>query len=779
MKTVLLAATLLIVLRESAFGAATIYVRSSASGANNGTSWTNAYTELQAALATAVATDEIWVAAATYKPTATADRTISFALKNGVGVYGGFAGTETMRSQRNPSVNVTILSGDIGTVGVATDNSYHVVTSDLTVTATGILDGFTVTAGRADGAGDPTDRGGAVYINQGSPAFVGCIFSGNYAGNRGAGVRVAAGSPSFTSCTFQGNFSESAGAGLSAASVGSMQVRSCIFRNNTVNNSTGGGGIEATDNTTVVNSVVAQNSPNGMNFLGGNNAFINSTVAYNASLGVALFANPNSIVNSIIYGNPNGAIFLGISGIATVSYSDVQGGYAGTGNIDANPLFVSAPADLRLGSGSPAIDAANNAAVPGGVTADLAGLPRFFDDPSAPNVGAGTPPIVDMGAYERVPLSVSAPANQTVCAGGSASFSVTASGAPPLSYRWRRNTVNLSDGGSISGATTAMLAINPVATGNAGSYDVVVTDGFGQALASTAATLTVNTTPVPVASNNGPICVGQTLQLSASTISGASYSWSGPNLFTSIQQNPSIPSATAAASGTYNVTATANSCPSSAGTTNAVVSAAPSSTITAPSSVCSNSAGHGASVPDAGLGATYTWSIVNGTITAGAGTRIITFAGGASGAVMLSVTVQNGGCSSMGSKNVAIDSTCPASFFTVTPCRIADTRDLAGPYGGPALSVGVERTFVVADRCGIPSTAKAVSLNVTVTQPTAPGHVILYPGGSPAPTVSAINFRAGQTRANNAIVPLGAGGTLAVQSAAPTHFIIDVNGYFE
>ena len=68
---------------------------------------------------------------------------------------------------------------------------------------------------------------------------------------------------------------------------------------------------------------------------------------------------------------------------------------------------------------------------------------------------------------------------------------------------------------------------------------------------------------------------------------------------------------------------------------------------------------------------------------------------------------------------------------------------------------------------------------MTVTQPTAPGHVILYPGGSPAPSVSAINFRAGQTRANNAIVPLGAGGTLAVQSAAPTHFIPDVNGYFE
>jgi hypothetical protein len=118
-------------------------------------------------------------------------------------------------------------------------------------------------------------------------------------------------------------------------------------------------------------------------------------------------------------------------------------------------------------------------------------------------------------------------------------------------------------------------------------------------------------------------------------------------------------------------------------------------------------------------------------------------------------------------------------FHTLTPCRVADTRDLAGPYGGPALSPGVERVFVVAGQCQIPSTAKAVSFNLTVTQPGAPGHVILYPGGSAAPSVSAINFRAGQTRANNAIVPLGTGGTLAVVSAAPTHFILDVNGYFE
>ena len=786
-KTFLAAAAISLALGHPA-AAGTIFVKFNASGANDGTSWANAYTDLQAALAAAVASDEIWVAAGTYKPTATTDRTISFALKNGVGIYGGFAGTETMRSQRNPAANVTTLSGDIGTVGVATDNSYHVVTSDGTVTATGILDGFTVTGGRADGptGGDPTGRGAGAFVNGGSAAFVRCIFTNGYASDRGGGVRVAAGSPSFTDCTFQGNSAGQAGGGLAAASVGSMQITGCVFRGNTVASPcqlcAGGGGIEATNSTSVVNSVIAQNSPNGASFFQGSNSFVNTTVASNGAYGIVFLDVGNSVVNSIVYGNPVGGISYGISGNAAVSYSDVQEPTVGTGNIAANPLFLNAPSDLRLGAGSPAVDVGNNAGVPGGVTTDVSGLPRFFDDPAAPNVGAGTPPIVDMGAHERVPLTVSAPSpsTQTVCAGASASFSVTASGSPPISYRWRKGGIDLSDDGAVSGATTAMLTINPTVTGDSGSYGVVVMDDFGQSLMSPTATLTVNAIPsAPVANNNGPICVGQTLQLSASTVSGATYSWTGPNGFSSSQQNPSIPSATVAASGTYSVTATVAGCTSSPATTNATVNTSPSAVITAPASVCPYSAGNTASVPDAGVGATYSWSITNGVITGGAGTREITFtASGGSGSVHLEVTVQSGGgCSSMSSKDVAIE--CGTSFFTVTPCRVADTRGPDGPYGGPALSAGVERVFVITDQCGIPPTARAVSFNVTVTQAAAQGHVLLYPAGVSPPLVSAINFRAGQTRANNAIVPLGTGGTLAVLSAAPTHLILDVNGYFQ
>src|SRR5882762_7616517 len=86
----------------------------------------------------------------------------------------------------------------------------------------------------------------------------------------------------------------------------------------------------------------------------------------------------------------------------------------------------------------------------------------------------------------------------------------------------------------------------------------------------------------------------------------------------------------------------------------------------------------------------------------------------------------------------------PLNFFTLTPCRVVDTRSAGGP-----LAAGVERTFPFAGICGIPATAIAVSVNIAVTQPTAAGNVRLYPAGSLVPTSSAINYSAGQTRTNN------------------------------
>ncbi len=123
-------------------------------------------------------------------------------------------------------------------------------------------------------------------------------------------------------------------------------------------------------------------------------------------------------------------------------------------------------------------------------------------------------------------------------------------------------------------------------------------------------------------------------------------------------------------------------------------------------------------------------------------------------------------------------------FHTVVPCRILDTRNAAGPLGGPPLQPGTSRSFpALASACGIPSTAKALSVNVTVTQEAAPGYLQMYAADQPAPVTSVISFPAGKTRANNAIVGLPADGSGQVAvfdaSAGTVDFILDVNGYFQ
>jgi uncharacterized repeat protein (TIGR01451 family) len=119
-------------------------------------------------------------------------------------------------------------------------------------------------------------------------------------------------------------------------------------------------------------------------------------------------------------------------------------------------------------------------------------------------------------------------------------------------------------------------------------------------------------------------------------------------------------------------------------------------------------------------------------------------------------------------------------FYTLTPCRLVDTRDLGAPIGGPILQSGQRRDFAVVGQCGIPSAAKALSLNVTVVQPSAQGFVRLVPPGGSA-TISTVNFQAAETRANNAIVPLNDGQFSAEMGGFPgsVHLIVDVSGYFQ
>lgn len=122
-----------------------------------------------------------------------------------------------------------------------------------------------------------------------------------------------------------------------------------------------------------------------------------------------------------------------------------------------------------------------------------------------------------------------------------------------------------------------------------------------------------------------------------------------------------------------------------------------------------------------------------------------------------------------------------ADYYTVAPCRIVDTRRSPdGPLAGPALVAGAARIFSIAGNCGIPLSASAVSVNVTITQATHAGDLRLYPAGAAAPLVSSLNWSPGQTRANSAVVKLSGEG-LSVQCDQATgmaHLILDVNGYY-
>ena len=118
-------------------------------------------------------------------------------------------------------------------------------------------------------------------------------------------------------------------------------------------------------------------------------------------------------------------------------------------------------------------------------------------------------------------------------------------------------------------------------------------------------------------------------------------------------------------------------------------------------------------------------------------------------------------------------------FIPVTPCRVADTRNPTGPFGGPAMAATTSRNFdIPASECGIPSTAQAYSLNVTVVPAGYLSYLTIWPAGQPRPTVSTLNSTDGRVKANAAIVPAGSGGAITVYVTDQTHLVLDIAGYF-
>jgi hypothetical protein len=118
-------------------------------------------------------------------------------------------------------------------------------------------------------------------------------------------------------------------------------------------------------------------------------------------------------------------------------------------------------------------------------------------------------------------------------------------------------------------------------------------------------------------------------------------------------------------------------------------------------------------------------------------------------------------------------------FFPLTPCRIADTRNAAGPLGGPSMTGGTSRDFpILSSSCGIPGTAQAYSLNVTAVPHGPLGWLTAWPSGQGQPTVSTLNASTGAVTANAAIVPAGTGGNVSIFVSNSSDVILDVNGYF-
>ncbi|GAB4044616.1 beta strand repeat-containing protein [Spirosoma jeollabukense] len=203
-----------------------------AGGTGSGSSWASASGDLQAMINASAAGDQVWVAAGTYKPTTTTDRTINFSMRPDLAIYGGFVGNETSLGAR-PTINPitgnpssTTLSGDIGTVGDNSDNSYHVIANFNFLTTTAILDGFVITGGNANltSANHSTDSGGGMHnftSFQGehtNPLIRNCSFVANSALSSGGAVyNGAVGcasdcNPTLINCFFQGNSARQGGA---------------------------------------------------------------------------------------------------------------------------------------------------------------------------------------------------------------------------------------------------------------------------------------------------------------------------------------------------------------------------------------------------------------------------------------------------------------------------------------------------------------------------------------------------------------------------------------
>ncbi len=450
-----------------------IYVNCAGKGKGNGdgTSWGRAFKRLQDALAVVQKGAQIWVAKGTYRPTTGDNRYASFLLKENVALYGGFDGTETERSQRNWEINQTVLSGDIGDRGNPQTNVFHVVLG----ADKAVIDGFTISGGNAlDGvpnapwvsSGESAENddneepiihltpdmvighkseatGAGMLIHQCAPLVRNCVFKDNVAA-KGGGMYIMVATkdkdggierneaPVIENCSFINNYSLKRGGGVGNDMQTHPDFMNCRFIGNTCAEKGGGMYNDFGCSPTVVSCLFADNAAVMAGAMGNdgdsNPQIINCTVTRNRAeeIGAGIYqgsgpSNDPIISNSIIWGNICENDEANIANWhqcnPTVTFSCIEGGYPGLGNIDTDPKFVDPDAmDFRLASLSPCIDSARGDVAP---PRDIEGNPRY-DDANMPdglmavNVMTGqfnpkdpvVVPAVDMGAYERQQDSV-------------------------------------------------------------------------------------------------------------------------------------------------------------------------------------------------------------------------------------------------------------------------------------------------------------------------------------------------------------------------------------
>lgn len=379
---------LCVLMANTSHAQTTYYVdaaRADNSGA--GTGWATAEKELQVAINEAVSGDQIWVKAGTYKPTLGTDRTICFSMKNGVAIYGGFIGTETLLTQRNEIYNLTILSGDLlgNDAGFTNndENSYNVFrNSGLNNTA--VLDGFTIRGGNANLTNFSTSSyGGAMYNASATPTIKNTLFLYNAAYTSGGAIYSLGGTSPIT-------------------------LYDCVFNNNT--SIAGGiGSAIYTDNATITNSVFTGNTNGyGVIYTSKTLSLYNCTLAFNnSSEGLAVYGESAYVIvqNCVFSGNSYESTgtennLFGISTSFAVSYSSFDGIFGGANNVFAasflnvgNPagadnIWRTADDGLRLACNSQGINTGinNTTCITGAPTTDILGLARIGN--------------TDMGAYE-------------------------------------------------------------------------------------------------------------------------------------------------------------------------------------------------------------------------------------------------------------------------------------------------------------------------------------------------------------------------------------------